>query len=250
MPGGTVQCMPVICYNMQFLHLSLLSAIQPKGEEGFLLDQANEQAAEDRRKGGLQERGRSMATKAESGDETHSISDTEIEMVEPSGPPPALSEMLPAVTRPYKGFLCAQDDAASSNCPEHPSHPTKNMNWKNPLKVKKGEHQVYNSVGRSGILASYGDLVGDIKITLIRLREAGTALDAHNCCGVMVALLQQKGLEVFHQLVGQQKTPFTASLCFVCNFLKMELDWSMQVSTKAAHKLPPDWEQQCKELVL
>ncbi|KZO94952.1 hypothetical protein CALVIDRAFT_471354, partial [Calocera viscosa TUFC12733] len=32
--------------------------------------------------------------------------------------------------------------------------------------------------------------------------------------------------------------------------LKTELDWSIRVGTKAAHKLPFNWEQQCKELIL
>lgn len=74
----------------------------------------------------------------------------------------------------------------------------------------------------------------EIKDTLLRMREAGTAINSHVICWVMRGIITLRAPDTTLH-VGRR---------YACHWARTQLKWSWRKSTTAASKLPLDWEEQ------
>jgi hypothetical protein len=74
------------------------------------------------------------------------------------------------------------------------------------------------------------------------MREAGVALSLLTVRAIMVATIQCKAPEIF-TLIQSDGTCFKCSDSFVCKFLHLTMGWSERSATKAAQKLPDNYEE-------
>ncbi|KAF8318611.1 uncharacterized protein EI90DRAFT_3133107 [Cantharellus anzutake] len=96
------------------------------------------------------------------------------------------------------------------------------------------------NITRKGILASYPETIEAIKQTLLSIRQAGAALDAHQIRGVIIAQIQHSRPSILRTVVRKDGSIFAASMGWVRKFLKEEMKWSLRRATHASQKIPPN----------
>ncbi|KAF7371545.1 DDE superfamily endonuclease [Mycena venus] len=96
---------------------------------------------------------------------------------------------------------------------------------------------------RTGILQPYPDIRKRINDHLTSLREAGVALTLLTIRGIMVAHIQHGAPHLFERPLGSDGSTFRCGETFVRRYLRNTLGWSERRATKAAHKLPANYEK-------
>lgn len=95
--------------------------------------------------------------------------------------------------------------------------------------------------GRPSIMDSIPEVKEKCIASLKGLRLASQPVNASIARDVMLGYIEREAPHVFAD--GKVKL----SIQTVRNFLRKELKWTVRSSTKAGHKLPDDWEVQCKK---
>ncbi len=96
---------------------------------------------------------------------------------------------------------------------------------------------------------SHPALIEDIKATLHKLQGTGAPLTVVSVRAVLVAKILDLKLEILqHQF--KDGSFFRVSDSFVRKWMHDALHWSRRKATRAAHKLPVDWEAQCERAFL
>ena len=94
--------------------------------------------------------------------------------------------------------------------------------------------QAPRGIGNPRAFAAAPLVEAEIKLTLLRMREAGTPLNSRIIRIIMQAIVQEKLPSL--QLTFSQK--------FISSWVRRELLWTWRARTTAASKLPADWEAQ------
>jgi hypothetical protein len=92
----------------------------------------------------------------------------------------------------------------------------------------------------------YPDVVDIIKDRLTQLRQAGVPLTVITARGVMLATIIREQPEILEKKFADGST-FKASDSFVRAWLHDTMGWSRRRGTRAAQKLPENWEDQCEK---
>ncbi|KAJ7196687.1 hypothetical protein GGX14DRAFT_672342 [Mycena pura] len=103
--------------------------------------------------------------------------------------------------------------------------------------------------GRKGALSAYPELVEAITERLTRLREAAAPLNLVAVRAILVAMINKEAPEIFDRRYADGSY-FKVSDSFCRTFLRKALGWSERKATKAAQKLPRNWEDQCERAIL
>ena len=85
-----------------------------------------------------------------------------------------------------------------------------------------------------------------IKDRLIALRKSRAPLTVVTVRGIMLATIIHMNPEIL-EMSFKDGSKFRASDTFVRGWLHSALDWSWRKATRAAHKLPENWEEQCEK---
>jgi hypothetical protein len=88
--------------------------------------------------------------------------------------------------------------------------------------------------------------VNTIKDRLIALRKSRAPLTVVTVRGIMLATIIHMNPEILEKPF-KDGSKFRASDTFVRGWLHSALDWSWRKATRAAHKLPDNWEDQCEK---
>jgi hypothetical protein len=81
------------------------------------------------------------------------------------------------------------------------------------------------------------------------MREAGAAMSVLTVRGVMLATIMSRAPEILDMPYRDGST-FRASDKFVRKWMKGQLNWSERKATRAAQKIPENWEDQCERSFL
>jgi hypothetical protein len=92
-------------------------------------------------------------------------------------------------------------------------------------------------------------VVEAIKKRLRDLREAGVPLTVITARGIMLATIIRMAPDILHRKFKDGST-FRASDSFIRSWLHSAMGWSQRKATRAAQKLPKDWEDQCERSAL
>lgn len=84
---------------------------------------------------------------------------------------------------------------------------------------------------------------------LEQLRDSGAPLSLVTIRGIIVAVILRMAPEIFEKK-GKDGSVFRCSDSWVRRWLHRTLNWSERKATRAAHKLPRDWEDQCEKSFL
>ena len=103
--------------------------------------------------------------------------------------------------------------------------------------------------GCKGVLAAYPEIVKTIMRHLEVLRDSRAPLTLVLVRGVVTATILRMSPEIFENSTpdGSQ---FRCSNSFLRSFLREHMHWSERHATRDAHKLPADWEAQCRKAIL
>src|SRR6202142_2169212 len=94
--------------------------------------------------------------------------------------------------------------------------------------------------------APYPAVAAKIKDRLLELRKHGVPLSLISARGVMVATIIREEPAILQRVFNDSST-FRVSDSFVRKWLHSAMGWSRRKGTRAAHKLPDDWEDQCEK---
>jgi hypothetical protein len=97
--------------------------------------------------------------------------------------------------------------------------------------------------------APYPNVVNTLKDRLIKLRKTGAPLTVVTARGIMLATIIQMNPEIL-EITFKDGSNFRASDSFVRGWLHKALDWSFRKATRAAHKMPENWEDLCEKSFL
>jgi hypothetical protein len=86
----------------------------------------------------------------------------------------------------------------------------------------------------------------NIKGRLIKLRQNGNPLTVIAIRGVMIATIIREQPEIMQRKFNDRST-FRASDNFIRGWLRSSLCWTRRKGTRAAQKLPDNWEDQCEK---
>jgi hypothetical protein len=89
----------------------------------------------------------------------------------------------------------------------------------------------------------YPTIIEEIRLQL--LREAKAAVTVVTAWAVILATIMEMEPDILHQTF-QDGSTFKASEMYVHSWLHDAMQWSWRKATRAAHKLPTDWEDQCE----
>ncbi|KAJ7050612.1 hypothetical protein C8F01DRAFT_1344185 [Mycena amicta] len=103
--------------------------------------------------------------------------------------------------------------------------------------------------GRRKAFTGYPEITEMVSSTLTRLRQSGAPLTVITVRAIIIATIQKSAPEIFDKTY-RDNSKFHASDSFCREFLRTEMRWSERHSTKAAQKLPTDWEDQCERAAL
>ena len=81
------------------------------------------------------------------------------------------------------------------------------------------------------------------------MRDAAAPLTLVTIRGIFVATILEKAPEIFEQKANDG-TKFHCSDSFLQKWLHETMNWSERKATRAAHKLPDDWEDICEKSLL
>jgi hypothetical protein len=132
--------------------------------------------------------------------------------------------------------------------------------------AENGNHQLHPEGGCRGALvsgpdtqvsiyfdqctqASYPDVVEAITTRLERLREASAPVTLVTVRGIVVATILKMAPEIFEKRAKDGST-FRCSDSYLRNWLHGTLLWSERKATRAAQKLPDNWEHLCQRAFL
>lgn len=96
------------------------------------------------------------------------------------------------------------------------------------------------------IQANYPDVVDAISTRLERLRDAAAPITLVTVRGIMVATILKMAPEIFDKKAADGST-FRCSDSFLREWLHGTLLWSERKATRAAQKLPDNWEDLCEQ---
>lgn len=105
-------------------------------------------------------------------------------------------------------------------------------------------HSIQESyLTKSSIMSQepYPDLRKKIELRLQSLREAGVALSLLTIRGIMVAYIDHDAPELFERVLSDG-SKFKCADSFVRKYLRDTMGWSERCATRAAQKLPADYE--------
>lgn len=102
---------------------------------------------------------------------------------------------------------------------------------------------------RFSILTPYPDLVKTIVDLLLKLCQAGIALNLSHCRGIIIAQLHFEVPHVF-EVVAKDGSHFRCTEAWVQKFLSGNLRWTWRRSTQAAQKLPKNVDEVLRENAL
>jgi hypothetical protein len=97
--------------------------------------------------------------------------------------------------------------------------------------------------------ANYPEVVVKIKTRLAALRKSGVPLTVITARGVMIAVIIREAPEIMERVFNDGST-FRASDTFMRRWLHSAMGWSRRKGTRAAQKLPDDWEDQCEKAAI
>ncbi|KAG6823766.1 hypothetical protein H0H92_009110, partial [Tricholoma furcatifolium] len=123
--------------------------------------------------------------------------------------------------------------------------------WKESVlrRVANGIDPQYNPNGRRGILGAYPAVIKKIQKNLEEMRASGLQMTVITARGVILANIQTHAPEVL-TMAAKDGSSFRASDAFVRKFLHGTMNWSHRCATRAAQKLPDDWEEICAKSAL
>ena len=87
-------------------------------------------------------------------------------------------------------------------------------------------------------MASHPETVVMIKWSLLSIRQAGAALDAHQIHGVIIAQIQYAWPNILRTVVKKDGSVFAASMGWVQKFVEEEMNWSLRQATCVSQKVP------------
>lgn len=96
---------------------------------------------------------------------------------------------------------------------------------------------------------SYPEVSVRIAAELKGLRAVGVPLDAVSIRAIMVSIMSQDAPEIFDRVLHDH-SKFRCSESFVKKYLRDVMGWSLRASTRAAQKLPDNWETVLDEAFL
>jgi hypothetical protein len=114
---------------------------------------------------------------------------------------------------------------------------------------KNLSRQPGGTVTRCGILAPYPDLCDAINKRLRRLRESGVPVSRVTVRSVMVSLIEVRHPEIFRKQ-AKDGSYFRCSDCYVRKYIWTNLCWSLRAATRAAQKLPENYQDILEEAYL
>jgi hypothetical protein len=103
--------------------------------------------------------------------------------------------------------------------------------------------------GRIRILDPHPEVIEAAKKSLLAMRQASLPVNASIARHILLGIIQSKCPQILSQPRNpkhSQDTP-VLSIWTVCDFLRCELNWTAQCSTKAGQKLPVNWEELCEK---
>jgi hypothetical protein len=130
--------------------------------------------------------------------------------------------------------------------------------WKKGIKKSHGSqeklvkltHIYLKGTGRTLLLDQEPQLVEDVSKSLRALRAAGLPVNASVARNTILGFIKQQYPHLLRQANHDAlQGPWTPQLSIhtVRRFLHRELKWVVRAGTKAAQKLPKDWEIQCEK---
>ncbi|KAJ9090669.1 hypothetical protein QFC20_007863 [Naganishia adeliensis] len=116
--------------------------------------------------------------------------------------------------------------------------------WINDNPLAQEEAAEGETLRRAKIFKPYPELSKAITLQLLYLREAGVAINLFSATAIMRSHIHEMAPELFSE------KNFVLSSSFVLGFLKKDSQWTFRAATRAAKKVPDDWELICKEAIL
>jgi hypothetical protein len=119
--------------------------------------------------------------------------------------------------------------------------------WKEKTleRAKMGNDIGHSKGGRCGALTKHPEVVDEIKRRLQLLRESKVAVTVVTARALILATILEMEPEILEQKFRDGST-FKASESYVQVWLHDALRWSRRKATRAARKIPIDWEEQCE----
>ena len=97
--------------------------------------------------------------------------------------------------------------------------------------------------------SGYPEVVDAIKARLTALRQAGVPLTTISTRGILIATIIRMAPEILKRKFHDGST-FRASDNFMRSWLHSAMGWSRRKATRAAQKLPENWEDQCEKAAM
>ncbi|KAF5347663.1 hypothetical protein D9758_014853 [Tetrapyrgos nigripes] len=123
--------------------------------------------------------------------------------------------------------------------------------WNNAVmaRVRKEHDTGHSKGGRKGILSHHPDVVKAITSRLQLLRDSKAPISVITARGIMLATIVDMAPALLSHTFKDGST-FQALESFVRAFMHSAMKWSPRKGTRAAHKLPEDWEEQLERSFL
>lgn len=140
--------------------------------------------------------------------------------------------------------------------------------WKDSVlkKIEQGNDPGHKNGGQRGVVVSsifirltkfdmripqdrHPEVVDAIKKRLLRLQKDGAPLNVISICGIILAtitIMEPSILDVPYR----DGSTFKASDDFVRRWVRRHLNWVERKATRAAQKIPDDWEDKCEKSFL
>ncbi|KAF8193422.1 hypothetical protein BJ912DRAFT_241100 [Pholiota molesta] len=116
-------------------------------------------------------------------------------------------------------------------------------------RIQQGNNPGHNKGGQRSVLSRYPAVCEAIKARLLSLREAGAPLTVITMRGIMLAVITVMEPSIL-DLPYRDGSTFKASDQFVRRWVKENLNWVERKATRAAQKVPADWEDKCEKSFL
>ncbi|KAF4617264.1 hypothetical protein D9613_005664 [Agrocybe pediades] len=119
--------------------------------------------------------------------------------------------------------------------------------WKDEVlnRVKQGYQPGHHNGGRSGILGKHPDVAKAIEGRLLSLQKANAPITVVTIRGIILATITTMKPEMLEARFSDGST-FKASDSFVRAWVKHQLNWVQRKATRAAQKIPDNWEDLCE----
>ncbi|KZW03397.1 hypothetical protein EXIGLDRAFT_828744 [Exidia glandulosa HHB12029] len=112
-----------------------------------------------------------------------------------------------------------------------------NLGWSPSFLARIQGDGVNKNAGRKRVVVKYADVFGPAFAQLRVTRAAHAAISVPVARGILLAHARRSGID--------ELIKCTFSKWMVHDILRVELGWSMRASTRAAQKIPDEWEALC-----